>query len=246
MLLFTVNLHKHPTNTSKEINYSMVNWQKKDTIIFDLDGTLVDTAPDLTHSLNHCLSLINIAPVKLSDVRPMIGHGARAMILTALELREKSFEENVIKDLHESFLDFYANNIAVDTKPFPLTMEILDHLMTANRNLGICTNKPQHLAEQLIGELKLTPYFKSIIGRDKVKNPKPHSSHLLETIKRAGGLAESSIFIGDSEVDFKTARAANIPIILLGHGYSPIPIESLEADLYYKDNMGLKNLLIKK
>lgn len=223
----------------------MNNIEKIETFIFDLDGTLVDTAPDLIHSLNHCLSTININPVALSDIRHMVGHGAKAMISKALELKNIPIGNHEIKELHLSFLKYYEKNIAVDTRPFPITLEILDLLLSKNKNLGICTNKPQKLAEKLLGELNLTPYFKSILGRDMVKNSKPHPDHLIETIIDASGTQENAIFIGDTEVDFKTARNANIPVIILAHGYSPISVKELGADFFFENNKDFKKFLLK-
>lgn len=201
------------------------------TIIFDLDGTIVDTAPDLCASLNHCLSLKGLSALPVAKVRHLVGHGAKALLRKGLESYSHPDIDPTIETLFPEFINHYAENIAVESKPYDGVFPLLDQCKAEGKKLGICTNKPGFLAKPLLEALKLAPYFETILGSDNVKNKKPHGDHILDTIKAVGGVPSNALMLGDSEVDYYAAKNANIPIILISHGYSKVPLKTLEPAL---------------
>lgn len=199
-----------------------------DTIIFDLDGTLVDTAGDLTASLNHALGVLGRPPIDPAGVRAMVGHGARKLLERGLAATGDMSPELVEAGVRP-FLDHYAANIAVHSRPFEGTEQALAALEADGLNLAICTNKPVALAEALVSELGWAGLFRAILGADSRPWKKPDPRHLTDTLAAAGGRA--AIFVGDSRTDADTARSAGVPLVLVSFGYSTDPVESLGADL---------------
>jgi phosphoglycolate phosphatase len=200
------------------------------TIVFDLDGTLVDTAPDLTAATNHALGLLGLAPITVAQLHPFIGHGSRAMIDAGLRLRGAVAVEDELTSLHDRFLEFYADNVAVDSRPFEGVPELLDMLLAAGARLAVCTNKIERLSKLLLRELALETKFGAIAGRDTFAMFKPAPGHLIGTIEMAGGRADRAVMVGDSEVDIATAAAANVPSIGVTFGYTPRPVRELRPD----------------
>ncbi|MGH6815422.1 MAG: HAD hydrolase-like protein [Hyphomicrobiaceae bacterium] len=200
------------------------------TIVFDLDGTLIDTAPDLLAACNRVLESEGIAPLALPELRPAIGLGARHMLETGLELRGESRSELEIDALLDRFLVYYGEHIAVHSRPFPGLDDTLKWLGEAGVALAVCTNKREGLSRRLLDALGLTPAFRAITGRDTFQVCKPHPEHLLGTIRLAGGDPAHAVMVGDSIVDIRTARAANVPVIAVSFGYSDVPVETLEPD----------------
>ncbi|MCI4643806.1 MAG: HAD hydrolase-like protein, partial [Hyphomonadaceae bacterium] len=166
------------------------------TIVFDLDGTLVESAPDLLNALNHTIATLGIAPVQLDDIRTMIGHGAKAMIREALTRAEHDFTEDKIEPLWEMFLAHYRANIAVDSHLFEGVKDGLDALQAQGANLAVCTNKTQSLSEQLLENLNILQYFKAVIGADSVPAKKPDAGHLLTAVSAAGGDPARALLVG--------------------------------------------------
>lgn len=201
------------------------------TVLFDLDGTLVDTAPDLLGALNHVLGGLRLEPVPLSAVAEMIGHGARAMIETGVRTRGAVLNAADMDEAFERFIAHYVANIAVHSRPFEGAVAALDELKAQGALLTVCTNKRQDLSEQLIGALGLTSRFDLIVGADQVSNRKPHADHPLETIRRAGGVPEQSLFVGDSRTDERAARNAGLPFVFVTFGYEAEPPEAIGADV---------------
>ena len=199
-------------------------------VIFDLDGTLVDTAPDLTLALNHVLVKAGRDAVQGAAVRCMVGHGARALIVKGLEDTGGLLDDAEIDTMFEDFIEFYGANIAVGSRPFPGAVDYLARLQAAGIKLGLCTNKPQDLTEALTGALDLTRYFDVIAGGDRFAARKPDPLHVTGTLDLLGAAANETLFIGDSETDLKAARAAGVPIALVTFGYSRDPVESLSPD----------------
>jgi phosphoglycolate phosphatase len=194
------------------------------TIVFDLDGTLVDTAPDLTAATNHALELVGLEAMSVAQLHPFISHGSRSMIDAGLRFHNRTVMESELSRLHERFLAFYADNVAVASRPFEGIPELLDALAAAGAHLAVCTNKLEHLSKLLLRELDLERRFAVIAGRDTFDVFKPAPGHLIRTIEVAGGRPERAVMVGDSEVDIATAAAANVPSIAVTFGYTPRPV----------------------
>jgi len=204
---------------------------REETIVFDLDGTLVDTAPDLAAATNHALGLVGLAPVTTAQLHAFIGRGSRAMIEAGLRLRGASVGEDELTRLHEQFLAYYADHVAVGSRPFEGIPELLDTLLEAGARLAVCTNKIERLSKLLLAELGLDTKFAAVAGRDTFAMFKPAPGHLTHAIAMAGGRAGRAVMVGDSEIDFATAQAANIPAIGVTFGYTPRPVRELAPQL---------------
>lgn len=196
------------------------------TIVFDLDGTLVDTAPDLTNALNDVLVRRGHEAVPAEAIRACVGHGAKAMIEQAL--RRVGANGDVDRMLAE-FLVHYEANVAAESRPFPGVVAALERLAAQGATLAICTNKREYLSRKLLQELDLTGYFSGLAGRDTFKVSKPHPGHLTGTIELAGG-PRKAVMVGDSDIDVMTANAAGVPIVLARFGYGPAPKDGARAD----------------
>jgi phosphoglycolate phosphatase len=199
------------------------------TVLFDLDGTLVDTGPDLTAALNHALGVLGRRAVDEESVKEMVGLGARKLLERGLEATGVMTPE-LIEAGVQPFLDFYGANICVASRPYDGIEAAMDELTAAGVTLAICTNKPQRLSEQLIDALAWNGRFAAILGADRVPQRKPHPSHVLSTIEAAGGDPRSCVFVGDSIVDVTAAQAAEVPVIAVSFGFPDRPAETLGAD----------------
>ena len=197
------------------------------TIVFDLDGTLIDTAPDLTAATNHALAVVGLEPVGVAELRPFIGHGSQAMIAAGLRMKGKQVGEHELLHLHDRFLEFYAGNVAVDSRPYEGVPELLEALSAAGARLAVSTNKVERLSKLLLDELALAQRFGASAGRDTFDVCKPAAGHLIGTIAMARGRAAQAVMVGDREVDFATAQAAQVPVIGVTFGYSPRPVRPL-------------------
>ena len=200
------------------------------TIVFDLDGTLIDTAPDLISTLNLILAREGMPAFPYDSARRLIGGGARGMIERALEAEGRKPAKAELDRMFSAFIEHYAAHIADRSRPFPQLEATLDLLAAGGRRLAVCTNKLEWLARLLLTKLKLTPYFAVICGQDTFGVMKPHPEILRKTILRAGGEPADAIMIGDSGTDVRTARAAQVPVIAVDFGYSEVPIATLQPD----------------
>ena len=216
-----------------------------ETIVFDLDGTLVDTAPDLTAALNAVLIRERLPPVPLERVRQMVGRGARVLIERALAWHRIPTDPSRTTELVQHFLDYYEANIAVTSRPFDGMEACVRSLKDRGHRIGICTNKPEHLSRKLIGELGLTDLFPVILGADSRPWRKPDPRHLTDTIEQLGGRADNAVLVGDSDTDSRTARAANIPVILVTFGYTETPASELDANAVVDHYRDLENALVR-
>jgi phosphoglycolate phosphatase len=212
-------------------------------IVFDLDGTLVDTAPDLLASLNWVLTAEGHEPIVPADLRHLVGHGARAMFEHALLRTGVPVAAPRLSALTEQFLAYYRANIARGSKPFPGVPETLDRLTGQGAGLGICTNKAQDLTELLLNELQLTRHFPAIIGGGRTPYSKPDPRHLLEVVLALKGCRSHAVLVGDSQIDVATARAAHIPVIAMSYGYTPVPVHELGADAVVDDFAELPEII---
>lgn len=199
------------------------------TIVFDLDGTLIDTAPDLVESLNHTIAVRNLDPVTYDDLTHLVGQGARVMIQRAFALRDTPLPDEDIPALLDRFIDHYEAGMPGKSRPYPGLVEALDRLRAAGFTMAVCTNKMERLALPLVERLELTSYFKAISGGDTFAFRKPDPAHILATVERAGGAADKVLMIGDSINDILAARHGNIPSIAVDFGYSDVPVEELGA-----------------
>lgn len=197
------------------------------TIVFDLDGTLIDTAPDLAATMNVLLHRRGRRSLALGDVRNMVGHGAVALMRAGLEATGEPAREDEIPDLLAEFIEYYGNNIANESEIFPGVLAALDQLEAEGFILALCTNKREDLARSLLSFLKLDTRFKSILGGDTLEVCKPDPLHITETIVQAGGVVDRAIHVGDSNTDVAAAKAASVPVIGVSFGYTKVPMAEL-------------------
>lgn len=200
-------------------------------ILFDLDGTLVDTAPDLTRTLNVMLTRRGRGTVLESDVRHMVGHGARAMLVEGFARTGDPVAESGLDALVDEFVDHYGQNIAEHSAPFPGVPAALARMEALGAAMAVCTNKLEGLSRNLLSEVDLIGHFPVILGRDSVPIPKPDPGHLLAAVKQLGGEKHQAIMVGDSPTDIDAAKAAGIPSIAVSFGYTPVPPEKLGAQV---------------
>ena len=200
------------------------------TIAFDLDGTLVDTAPDLISALNFILDREGLSPVPLDAARNMIGAGARKLIERGLELEGRAVGVSDVDRLTADFIDYYAAHIADASRPFEGLEGALDDLAARGCRLAVCTNKLEWLSKRLLDELGLSPRIAAICGADTFGVSKPDPAILRQTIVRAGGNLSSAIMVGDAGTDVGVARRAGVPVIGVTFGYTDIPIAELKPD----------------
>lgn len=199
------------------------------TIVFDLDGTLVDTAPDLTRAMNHVLRHFGRREVDAAEVRDLVGHGARRTLARGLALTGGG-DEALLDVGVPLFLEHYTANLCAESRAWPGVEAALERLEADGHVLGICTNKPVRLAEQLVEALGWGGRFAAILGGDSLAVRKPDPAPVHETIARAHGEIARAVFVGDSRVDVDAARAAGLPIIVTAFGYSEVPARELGAD----------------
>lgn len=200
------------------------------TIVFDLDGTLIDTAPDLVDTLNVILARHDVPPVAFGEARTMIGAGVKPLLQRALALKGIRCPPEEIDRLFKEYLEIYAEHIADRSRPFPGLESALDVLAAQGCRLAVCTNKLEWLSVRLLDQLGLTPRFAAICGQDTFTMRKPDPDMLRLTIVRAGGDTGHAVMVGDSMTDVATARAAAIPVIAVDFGYTETPPAELGAD----------------
>ena len=200
------------------------------TVVFDLDGTLVDTAPDLINALNFVLEREGLPPVPLLSARNMIGAGARKLIERGLELDGRAASVADITRLLGDFVAFYADHIADLSRPFEGLESALDDLEGRGYHFAVCTNKLEWLSKLLLDRLGLSARFSAICGADTFGFSKPDPGILQQTVARAGGHISSAIMVGDAGPDIGVARRAGIPVIGVAFGYTEVPIAELKPD----------------
>ncbi|HSC18389.1 MAG TPA: HAD-IA family hydrolase [Rhizomicrobium sp.] len=200
-------------------------------LLFDLDGTLVDTAPDLLGALNAVLLSESRQTVDPQTLRHMVGHGARALIEQAMAATGEPVTVDQLPALVDRFIAYYRDHIVDGSRPFPGVPETLDRLKQQGARLAVLTNKPQVLTEPILEALELSQFFGVICGSGRYDYNKPDARVVAHVVQELGGAGAGTVIIGDSAVDVATARAARVPIILLSYGYTPQPVHSLGADL---------------
>ena len=199
-------------------------------LAFDLDGTLVDTAPDLIAALNVVLSREGIAELPLASARNLIGGGARKLIERGLEVAGRSCTTVEIDRMMKSFIAYYADHIADHSRPFAGLEAALDELAARGFLFAVCTNKLEWLSRLLLDRLQLSQRFAAICGADTFGIAKPDPTILRQTVARAGGHMARTIMVGDAGTDVGVARRASVPVIGVTFGYTETPIEELKPD----------------
>ncbi len=201
------------------------------TIVFDLDGTLVETAPDLLGTLNHLLEREGVAPLTLAKGRSLIGQGAKVLLSRGFAAAGEPLEEARLERLFQEFIVYYLAHIADESLPFAGVIAAMDVLEAQGARLAVCTNKRTDLSLALLDALGLTGRFAAIVGGDAAPAPKPDARHLLTTIDRAGGDPAKAVMIGDSISDAMAARNAGVPLVLVSFGYTETPARELDPDI---------------
>jgi phosphoglycolate phosphatase len=201
---------------------------KRPIIVFDLDGTLIDTAPDLLDSLNHSLAAGEIPAVDAAGFKRFVGHGGRVMIERAFAARQKALEAEEHERLLKLFLDHYTDNIPGKSRPYPGVIEAIARFEAAGYAIAVCTNKYEANSLALIEALGLTRHFTAITGQDTFPFRKPDPRHLTETIARAGGDPHRALMVGDSQTDIDTAKAAGVPVVAVDFGYTDRHVREFE------------------
>ena len=213
-----------------------------DAIVFDLDGTLVDTAPDLHRSLNHVLAEAGLKPVALSDLRHMVGHGARRMVELGLAANGAT-DQHDLEAAVQTFLAYYADHLADTSVPFPGAVDCLERLAADGAVLGVCTNKWERYSTTLLDALDLSKYFAAVVGGDSLAVRKPDGGHITGTLDAMGAAGRRAVMIGDTATDVTAARNAGVPVAAVSFGYTAEPAAALGADGVIDHFDGLETVL---
>ena len=192
-----------------------------EALIFDLDGTLVDSAPDLTAATNHALSLIGREPITLAQAKSFVGHGSRALIKMGCVATGFLVDDKTLEKLNIAFLNYYSENIAGQSQIFPGLLKLLAQAKKQNLKLGVCTNKVERLSHKLLRELKMADFFGAVVGGDTLPIMKPDPAPYCEVASRLGVNPANTIMFGDSETDIRTAQNVGVPVIAVTFGYTP-------------------------
>lgn len=201
------------------------------TIAFDLDGTLVDTAPDLVGTLNVLLDQEGIARLPFDEARSLIGHGARRLLERGFEAAGEPLTAERTEALFARFLDHYVGRIAEESRPYPGVVPALEAMKAAGARLCVCTNKLTGLSVQLLDALDLTRLFDAVTGPDSAAARKPDPRHLEAAVTAAGGTLSRAVMVGDAATDAGAARAAGTGLILVSFGYTETPVAQLSPDI---------------
>ena len=223
---------------------------QKFTILFDLDVTLVNTAPDLMHAHNYVMKKYGFEERKLSDIRKLAGRGSKVMLTRSMrELAELSGKikktDDIIEKMTKEFIDYYSKNIVAEST---LKNGVINFLKWCKKNsilMGVCTNKQEHLSIDLLKKIKIYDFFDYVAGGNTFDYNKPDPRHLTNTIEIIGVNLNKSLMIGDSETDSNSAKAAKIPFILIEDGYTEKKTNEIYNDYLVKDFVGLETVIKK-
>ena len=223
---------------------------QKFTILFDLDGTLADTAPDLMKAHNHVMNKFGYSSKSMDEIRNLVGRGAAVMIGrsiwgSARKELSKISDEKIKKDMTKEFINFYENNLVVETKLLDGVKNFLLWAKSNNISMGVCTNKQEHLATELLRKLKIYDFFDYVAGGNTFDFCKPDPRHITNMVEIMGGDIKKTIMIGDSENDADAAKSAGVPMILLEDGYTEKKIDQIYHNHLIKDFIGIENLVLK-
>lgn len=213
------------------------------TILFDLDGTIIDTAPDLIVAHDHVMKKFGHKIEQSVNIKKNVGRGAWMMMQKSL--KEKNVNQVIRNEMTKEFIDFYSKNIANGSKPIKGLLEFLDWAKSKNISMAICTNKQERLAVQLLKKLNLFDYFEYIAGHDTFAFNKPDPRHLTSVVEIIGGDLKKTIMVGDSEIDEMAAVNAKLPFVLIANGYTEKRTEQIKHDVLIKDFIGFDKIISK-
>ena len=213
------------------------------TILFDLDGTLVNTAPDLMAAHNHVMKKFGHAEKKLSEIKSLAGRGAWVMMQRSF--KEEIKDEKIKNEMTKEFIDFYAKNIDRDSKPINGVLEFLEWAKNKKISMAVCTNKQERLAVDLLKKLDMSKYFEYIAGADTFEFNKPDPRHLTNVVEIIGGDLKKTIMVGDSEVDANSAHNAKLPFVLVKDGYTEKNENEIKHDELISDFIGFEKIIEK-
>ncbi len=224
--------------------------KQKFTVLFDLDGTLVDTAPDLMRAHNHVMKKFGYETKSTNEIRNLVGKGAGAMIGRSIwGQAKKEFgkidDEKIKKEMVNEFVSFYGKNIIQESTLINGTKEFLKWCKDQNISMAVCTNKQEYLSNDLLKKIGIYDYFEYVAGSDTFDYCKPDPRHLTTVVEILGGNINKSIMIGDSETDANAAKAAEIPMILLEDGYTEKNINEIYHNHLIKDFAGIEKIISK-
>ena len=223
---------------------------QKLTILFDLDGTLVDTAPDLMTAHNHVMKKFGYSTRSVDDIRNLVGKGASVLIGRSIwGSAKKEFsritDEKIKNEMVKEFISFYGKNIVKDSKLIKGVLEFLKWAKSKNISMGVCTNKQEHLAIDLLKKIEIYDYFEYVAGGNTFEYCKPDPRHLTSIIEIMNGDIKTSLMVGDSENDADAAKSAGIPMILVEDGYTDKKIEQIYHNHLIKDFIGIEKIVSK-
>ena len=204
--------------------------ENRPSILYDLDGTLVHSSPDLIHALNYSLEPIGQREFVEADVGHLVGQGALVMINKGLERYGLNPEDHDLDTYLNRFLSHYEENMCANSHIFDGVVETLEHFSKLGFRQAVCTNKRQHFTDIMLRDMNLTDYFDVAVGADRVSNNKPHQDHILETLSFMNGDRTRAIMVGDSINDVKAAKNAGVPVVVVTFGYTDIPPRELGGD----------------
>ena len=221
---------------------------QKLTILFDLDGTLVDTAPDLVLAHNHVMKKFGFETKPVDEIKALVGMGAKSMFGKTLwsaakeeikKIKEKDIKDNMVKE----FINFYGNNILVESKLINGANDFLIWCKENKISMGVCTNKQEYLAIDLLKKIGINHFFEYVAGSNTFEYCKPDPRHLTSVVEIMGGDIKKTIMVGDSDVDAKAAQNANLPFVLLEGGYTDVKVSQMKHDHFIKDFTELSKII---
>ena len=224
---------------------------QKFTVLFDLDGTLVDTAPDLMVAHNHVMKKFGYEERNFSDIKKLAGGGSRSMLkksihaIAELSGKIKKTDEKMEEEMTKEFIDFYSKNINTKSKLITGVIEFLDWCKNNSISMAVCTNKQEHLSIDLLKKIKIYHFFDYVAGGNTFNYNKPNPKHLTDTLEIIGGNIKKTIMVGDSETDSNAAKAADIPFVLIEGGYTERKTNEIYHDHLVKNFLGLEKIIEK-
>ena len=224
---------------------------QKFTVLFDLDGTLVDTAPDLMVAHNHVMKKFGYEERGVSDIKKLAGSGSRAMLkksihaIAELTGKIKKTDKKMEEEMTKEFIDFYSKNINTKSKLITGVIEFLDWCKNNSISMAVCTNKQEHLSIDLLKKIKIYHFFDYVAGGNTFNYNKPNPKHLTDTLEIIGGNIKKTIMVGDSETDSNAAKAADIPFVLIEGGYTERKTNEIYHDHLVKNFLGLEKIIEK-